>query len=81
MDQLKSMPHVGAQVLEMKNSPIADDSDEEIYVIRQEVEEQPYCYFNNVSYPDGTYVHSGTDVLVCNNGLWIYQGNSDPDKP
>ena len=81
MNQIKSIPHVGAQVLEMKNSPIADDTDEEIYVIRQEVEEQPCCYFNDVYYPNGSYVHSGTDVLVCNNGLWIYQSNSDLDKP
>lgn len=81
MSQIKSIPHVGAQVPDMKNSPIADDTDEEIYVLRQEVEEQPFCYFNDISYPDGSFVQSGTDVLICSNGLWIYQSNSDPDKP
>ena len=81
MNQIKSIPHVGAQVPEMKNSPIADDTDEEIYVLRQEVEEQPYCYYNNTSYAHGSYVHSGTEVLVCSDGLWVYQSNSDPDKP
>jgi hypothetical protein len=81
MSRSKSIPHVGVQVPEMKNSPIADDTDEEIYVLRQEIEEQPYCYFNNVSYANESYVQSGTDVLRCNNGMWIYLSNSDLDNP
>lgn len=81
MSQIKSIPHVGPQVPDMKNSPIADDADDEIYVVGQEVEEQPYCYYNNTSYAHGSYVNTGTDVLVCDKGLWIYQSNSDSDKP
>ncbi|MFT6985805.1 MAG: hypothetical protein ACJAT7_001625 [Psychromonas sp.] len=81
MTQLKSIPDLGAQVPEMKNSPIADECEEEFDVVRQEVEELPCCYFNNVSYPNGSYVQSGTSVLVCRNGLWVYQSNSDLDKP
>ena len=59
MNQSKSIPHVGVQIPDMKNSPIADDTDEEIYVLRQEIEEQPYCYFNDDSYDNGSYVQSG----------------------
>ena len=81
MSPIQSIPHVGAQVPEMKNSPIVDDTDDEIYVVGQEVEEQPCCYYNNTSYDDGSYVNTGADVLVCNKGLWIYQSSSDPDKP
>ncbi|WP_028865455.1 DUF1496 domain-containing protein [Psychromonas aquimarina] len=81
MNQVKSIANVGAQVPEMKNSPIVDDTDEEFDVLRQEVEELPCCYFNDISYTDGSYVHSGTDVLVCSKGLWIYQSSSDIDKP
>lgn len=81
MTQIKSIPHVGAQDPEMKNSPIADDTDEEIYVIRQEFEDLPYCYYNGSRYAHGSYVNSGTDVLVCSKGIWVYQSNSDSDKP
>lgn len=81
MSQIKSIPHVGTQVPELKNSPIADDTDDEIYVVGQEVEEQPICYYNNKSYDNGSYVNTGNEVLLCNNGLWVYQSSSDSDKP
>ncbi len=81
MSKIKSIPHVGTQVPELKNSPVADDMDDEIYVVGQEVEEQPVCYYNNKSYANGSYVNTGAEVLLCNNGLWVYQSSSDSDKP
>jgi len=76
-----SVPNVGSQDPELQNSPVAEPFEEEFEVIRQEVEGAQYCYFNGVSYQSGSYVRSGTELLVCDKGLWVNQGNSDPDNP
>jgi len=40
-----SIPHVGAQDPELKNSPIAEEEDEDTDVIRQQVPGEPVCWF------------------------------------
>lgn len=81
MNQSGSIIDVGAQDPELQSSPVAEESDEEFDVIRQEVESEPNCYFNSISYQDGTYVRSGTNLLICDKGLWVSLGSSDPDNP
>ena len=44
-----SIPQVGAQDPELKNSPIAEEEDEDTDVIRQQVPGEPVCYFNGTS--------------------------------
>lgn len=73
---------VGAPDPELRTSPILEEGDEEYDVLAQEVEELPTCYFNNVSYADGSFVCSGTGVLLhCSKGIWLRQGSCDPDNP
>ncbi|MGD8526256.1 MAG: hypothetical protein PVJ63_08395 [Thioalkalispiraceae bacterium] len=73
---------VGAPDPELRTSPIMDESDEDYEIIAQETEERPTCYFNNVAYLDGTYVCSGSGILLhCVKGLWVRQGGCDPDNP
>lgn len=76
-----SIPHVGAQDPELENSPIAEESDEDIDIIRQQVPGEPVCYFNGTEYKHGTYVASGAQILKCNYGIWVEQGSSDPTNP
>jgi hypothetical protein len=73
---------VGAPDPELKTSPILDEEDEEFDVLAQEQEELPVCYFNNVAYDNGTFVCSGSGVLLkCQRGLWLREGGCDPDNP
>ena len=73
---------VGAPDPELKTSPILDEGDEDYDVLAQEVEDLPGCYFNDVSYADGSYVCSGTsNLLHCSKGIWVIQGTCDPDNP
>ncbi len=74
-------PDVGAPDPELKTSPIAEETDEEAEVLRQEEPGEPVCYFNDTSYAQGTHVISGTSLLRCDYGLWIRVGSSDPDNP
>lgn len=72
---------VGVPDPELNTSPIMEDTDDEYEVLAQEVEELPTCYFNNVSYPSGTYVCSGSgELLQCMQGLWYRAGTCDPDN-
>jgi len=73
---------VGSPDPELKTSPILDEFDEEYDVLAQEVEDMPGCYFNDISYTDGSYVCSGSGTMLhCTKGLWIRQGGCDPDNP
>jgi hypothetical protein len=73
---------VGVPDPEAKTSPIMEDTDEDYEVLAQEVEELPVCYFNNVSYPSGEYVCSGSgELLQCRQGIWLRAGSCDPDNP
>ena len=73
---------VGSPDPELKTSPILEEGDEEFEVLVQEVEDLPGCYFNNVSYADGTYACSGSGALLCcEKGIWVRKGGCDPDNP
>ena len=76
-----SIPQVGAPDPELKNSPIADEEDEETDVVRQQVPGEPVCYFNGTSYKHGAFVQSGSQLLKCSYGVWVDEGSSDPDNP
>ncbi len=80
MDRRAHVRQVGAPDPELKNSPIADEESDEFEVLKQEVPGDPYCYFNNISYPNGSYLCSGESLLRCDYGIWIRQGECDPDN-
>jgi hypothetical protein len=73
-----SITHVGAQDPELRNSPIAEEEDEDTDVILQQAPVAPACWFNGVEYKDGTYVVSGSQLLQCNRGVWIESAAEDP---
>jgi len=81
MKQYPSIPQVGAQDPELRNSPIADEEDEDTDVVLQQVPGEPACYFNGASYPHGSFVASGSQVLKCSYGVWIDEGSVDPRNP
>ncbi len=74
-------PQVGAPDPELRNSPIADEESDDFDVLKQELPGEPCCYFNNTSYPHGSYVCSGETLLRCDYGIWVRQGGCDPDNP
>jgi len=69
---------VGAQDPELKNSPVAWESDEDTEVLRDTVPEEAVCYFNDRAYTHGTVVGAGDVRLRCDRGLWIPAGPADP---
>ncbi len=73
-----SIPQVGAQDPELRNSPIADEEDEDTDVVRQQVPGEPVCYFNGTEYRDGEFVLSGSQLLKCSYGVWMDEGSGDP---
>jgi hypothetical protein len=73
-----SIPQVGAQDPELRNSPIADEEDEDTDVVRQQVPGEPVCYFNGAEYRDGAFVMSGSQLLKCSYGVWVDEGSGDP---
>lgn len=81
MHENSEVPDVGSQDPELRNSPIAEEGDEETEALRQEVPGEPVCYFNNATYRDGAYVRSGGMLLRCDRGLWVPAGPADPDNP
>ena len=72
---------VGAQDPELRNSPIAQEEDEDTEVVRQQVPGEPVCWFNGRDYRDGAYVRSGSLLLKCEHGIWIDGGTGDPEHP
>ncbi|HET7596817.1 MAG TPA: hypothetical protein VFK15_07785 [Burkholderiales bacterium] len=73
----ESPPKVGAPDPELKNSPIVFET--ELY----EPVPPPFetgegvCYFNSTSYPVGSYVRSGDELLLCTaGGIWVYRGDA-----
>lgn len=81
MTNEQSTTQVGSPDPELKTSPIVEDLDENFEVTAQEVEDLPVCYFNNVSYPNGKYVCSGSgELLHCRKGLWVREGTCDPEN-
>ena len=72
---------VGAPDPELKNSPIALETDEDFEVMKQELPGEPVCFFNSKAYSHGVYVCSGDVLLRCDYGIWIRLGSCDPDNP
>ena len=71
---------VGAQDLELKNSPISEEMDEESDVLKQEVPGEAECFFNAQGYSNGHYVCSGDALLRCDYGVWVRTGSCDPEN-
>lgn len=72
---------LGAQDPELKNSPVAWETDEDTETLRESIPEEPICYFNDQSYAHGTVVSSGDVRLRCDYGLWVPAGPTDPINP
>ena len=69
---------VGAPDPERRTSPILDEYEE--LSLDMEIETGA-CYFNDVSYPVGTYVRSGSELLHCEErGVWVRKGEMRPDE-
>ncbi len=68
---------VGAPDPELKSSPIFDEQEE----ISLDLElETGACYFNNVAYPIGQFVLSGSELLHCEErGVWVRRGEMRPE--
>lgn len=71
------LPQVGAPDPELKTSPIFDEYEE----VSLDLElEAGVCYFNDVVYPIGHYVLSGSELLHCEErGIWARRGERRPD--
>lgn len=63
------VPQVGAPDPEKQTSPILDEDEELMLDVELET---GACYFNGQSYPLGSYVMSGSELLHCEErGLWV----------
>jgi hypothetical protein len=67
---------VGAPDPERRTSPILDEYEE----ISLDAElEAGLCYFNDIAYPIGTYVLSGSELLHGEErGVWVRKGELRP---
>ncbi len=85
MTMASKPPYVGSPDPELRTSPIvepspAEEGDEGD--ILAEMGDYPVCFFNNVSYREGSYVCSGSgELLRCEKGVWVMMGGCDPDNP
>jgi len=71
---------VGAQDMELRNSPVSEEMDEESEVLKQEVPGEPECFFNDQGYSNGNYVCSGNALLRCDYGVWVRTGSCDSEN-
>lgn len=81
MNEPIHVPQVGAPDPELNNSPIAEEFDEDLDVLRQELPGEPTCLFNNTSYATGERICSGSALYRCDYGIWVREGGCDPDNP
>lgn len=81
MTESSSAEQVGDQDPQLQNSPVTDEFDEMEYDLHEDVRGISACFFNDKSYPDGSFVRSGSVLLRCDRGVWIVAGGSDPDNP
>ena len=66
---------VGAADPERRTSPIHTDPEQSFELLREQVgDEAAGCYFNDVRYPEGTRVKSGSACLRCERGIWVEVG-------
>lgn len=75
---LKHPIDLGAPLPDLKNSPIYSGIDDEREFIDIEIPEERMCYFNGKSFAHGTYIKSGSDILLCDLGAWVV--TEIPDK-
>jgi hypothetical protein len=68
---------LGAQDPELKNSPVAWETDEDTEALREAVPGSAACYFNGNAYTHGTLIRSGSTVLRCDGGVWVPEGAGD----
>lgn len=70
------VPQVGAPDPELMTSSILDEYEE----VSLDLElETGACYFNNVVYPVGQYLLSGSELLHCEErGVWVRKGEMRP---
>jgi hypothetical protein len=73
-----NVPSVGAMDPELRNSPIAEEFDEDADDVRLQAPVEPVCYFNNKAYANDAFVRSGDSMLRCRYGVWIETGPADP---
>ena len=75
----RELPDVGAPDPERTTSPILDDLglDDEP-PLYPGAEGEAVCLYNDVSYPEGSYVWAGDEVLRCERG-GVWQRVEDPD--
>lgn len=69
---------VGAPDPELRTSPIFDEFDEDL---SPDLElETGACYFNNLAYPVGQYLLSGSELLHCEErGVWVRREEMQPE--
>lgn len=73
----ETTPQVGAPDPERRTSPIVDEHRD--LTLDLDIE-SGVCYFNDVPYPLGQYVLSGSDLLHCEErGIWVRRGEVRPD--
>jgi hypothetical protein len=69
---------VGAADPERRNSPVHTDPEQSFELLREQVgDEAAGCYFNDVRYPEGALVRSGTRCLRCERGIWVELGEAE----
>ena len=74
MTKLGSVPELGAPDPEQRNSPIFDDSADELSMDLEL--EEGVCYFNNKTFSIGDYICSGNELLRCEiRGVWMREGS------
>jgi hypothetical protein len=74
-------PVLGAQIPELKNSPIAWEGDEDTEALREALPSEPTCFFNDHEFEHGAIVSGDGVRLRCDHGLWVPAGPADPDNP
>lgn len=68
---------VGAPDSELETSPIFDEYEDISFDLELEA---GACYFNDVAYPIGQYVLSGSELLHCEDrGVWVRKGEMRPE--
>ena len=69
---------VGAPDPELRTSPIFDEFDEDLSPDLEP--ETGACYFNDMVYPVGQYLLSGSELLHCEErGVWVRKGERRPE--
>jgi hypothetical protein len=75
-----ALPQVGAPDPELNTSPILDETELDEKAGARDLElEKGACYFNNVEFPIGSFVQSGSEVLKCTGrGVWERRDEKRP---